>query len=214
MISLSLIAANQGNLADAVIKAAEIGADRLHFDVEDGAFSPRFGLSVRTVSDLRKLTGLPFEAHLMTYEPERHLNSFIEAGCYRIYLHVETTQYLRRSLELIRNSSGSPGVAINPLSSISNIDFALDIIDAILLLTSEPDYSGEAFIPAMVEKIRQTRDLIGGKNIELIIDGGVKPESIPELLRLGATGFVIGRAIWDSLDPAVAMALIKKGFLL
>lgn len=209
MISLSVIAADQSHLARAVLNAVEWGADRLHFDVEDGNFSPRFGLSARTVCDLRQLCDLPFEAHLMTIEPERHVRSFIASGCSTIYVQMETTPYLWRTLRLIKKMGSRPGVALNPVTPLSLVAYSLDMVDALLLLTTEPDEDGEAFIPSMLEKIKQARDLVSGRPIDVVVDGGVNLGIVPELVKAGATDFVIGREIWQNSDPASTMRRFK-----
>jgi ribulose-phosphate 3-epimerase len=209
MISLSLIAANQSNLSGAVMNAVKWGADRLHFDVEDGSFTPGFGLNFHTVSDLRPLCELPFEAHLITIEPERHVRSFIAAGCNTIYVQLETTPYLRRTLGFIKKMGARPGVALNPITPISLVAYSLDMVDALLLLTTEPDEDGEAFIPDMFEKIKQVRALVSKWPVSVIVDGGVSLKLIPGLLIAGVSGFVIGREVWQNPDPAGAMKKLK-----
>jgi ribulose-phosphate 3-epimerase len=209
LISLSVLAADQSHLARAVQNAVDWGADRLHFDVEDGNFSPRFGLSARTVRDLRLLCGLPFEAHLMTIEPERHIRSFIESGCSTIFVQLETTPYLWRTLHIIEKMGAKPGVALNPGTPLSSIAYSLDMVEALLLLTTEPDENGEAFIPSMLEKIKQARDLVSERPIDVIVDGGVNLGIFPELVKCGATDFVIGREIWQNSDPAGTMRRFK-----
>jgi ribulose-phosphate 3-epimerase len=208
MISLSMIAANQARLADAVDTAFAMGADRLHFDVEDGVFSPRFGLNSRTVSDLHQLSTLPFEAHLMVVEPERHVRRFIEAGCSIIYIHAETTQYLMRSLNLIKKLGAKAGVALNPVTPLSVVEYAFELMDMLLLLTTEPDESGENFIPSMEGKICQAKDLLSNRSIDIVIDGGVTVENVSRLHQLGMSNFVVGRTAWHAPDPSIIIKIL------
>ena len=209
IVSLSLIAADQAHLGDAVQQAATWGVDRLHIDVEDGTFTPRFGLSARAVADLRPVSRLPFEAHLMVIEPERHARRFVEAGCESVAVHVEACPYLRRTVLLIREWGASPGVALNPVTPLDSVEYAFDLIDRLVILTTEPDEAGEAFIPGMVDKVRQARELAANRPLEILVDGGVAPDNAAALLDLGADGFVAGRAVWQAAHPSSVISRLR-----
>jgi ribulose-phosphate 3-epimerase len=176
----------------------EAGVDGLHFDVMDGNFVPNITLGKDLIAQMRPLTDLPFDAHLMVTNPDLISEQVIEAGANRVSIHPEVGGHLQRSLARIRELGAQPGVAINPSTPLESIEWILDDIDYVLMLSVNPGFSGQEFIPAVKPKVRATKEMIrkSGRDIRILLDGGVEPTNIAELAELGADDFVAGGAIF------------------
>jgi ribulose-phosphate 3-epimerase len=211
-IAPSILAANFAKLGDDVRIVEEAGADILHVDIMDGHFVPNISLGIPVVASLRKATRLPLDVHLMIEQPELYIEEFIRAGGSRILVHQEATVHLDRALAMIRELGAEAGAAINPATPVSMLSEVLDKVDTVLLMTVNPGFGGQKFIPNTYEKIRQLNQMRSRYNasFRIEVDGGVDLENTAELAQAGASTFVAGTSIFHTADPAAATRQLKK----
>jgi len=202
----SLLAADFGHLADAVAALEGSGTERLHVDVMDGVFVPNFTFGTDTVRALRKVTDLPLELHLMIVEPEKHLETFAEAGADAITIHYEVSPNLHRSLSRIRQLKCRAGAAINPSTPASSLDDVLEACDLALVMTINPGYGGQKLIPRTLLKVARVRAEIDrqGLDTEIEVDGGVDVGNARACVEAGATVLVAGTAVFGHADGPAA----------
>lgn len=186
----SILSFDHSRLREAVRELAEAGAERVHFDVMDGQFVPPITFGDRLVADLRDVTDIPFEAHLMTQTPDRHFEAFAAAGCSRIYFHWEATPHSHRLAQKLRSMGLQAGLAINPATPAAVVETIIGDIDAVLVMTVNPGWGGQNFITAMLPKIQAIRKMRADIDIE--VDGGIEPETLPKACGAGANLFVTG----------------------
>ncbi len=191
----------------ALLEAAE--APLLHFDVMDGHFVPNLSYGAMVIKSVRELTAVPFEAHLMISEPERYLPDYLDAGCDLITFHIEAVRHPVSLLRKIREAGAAAGLALNPKTPVSAIEPFLAECDLVLVMSVEPGFGGQKFIPGALEKLRRLRGLIGPETI-LSVDGGIGPETIPATASAGATQFVAGSAIFDTSDYRDAIRQLQS----
>lgn len=193
----SLLDVDFGRLGEEVVALEQAGADRLHWDVMDGHFVPRLTQGPDVVRSVRGLTDLPFEAHLMVERPEQSWRSFADAGADVLIVHAETTHHLHRLLAEIRSSGRAAGVALNPSTSLEAVRHVVDLVDLLLIMTVNPGWGGQSFIPAMLDKAGEARELLdrAGSSADIEVDGGVSAEVAGDLVRMGATVLVAGSAV-------------------
>jgi ribulose-phosphate 3-epimerase len=178
----------------------------------DGHFVPNLTIGPPVVEALRKATKLPLDVHLMIVEPERYLAEFAAAGADMLTVHVETCPHLQRTLGQIRELGARAGAALNPSTHPSTLEYVLADLDLVLVMSVNPGFGGQAFIPATLSKIRQVRTLLGARPAEVSVDGGVKPDHVTDLIRHGASTLVAGSAIFGAPDPgAVVRAMREAG---
>ncbi len=196
----SLLAADFANLGNAVAQAVAAGADRLQIDVMDGHFVPNLTMGPATVSAVRRLTTLPLEAHLMVEHPERWVQPFADAGADVIIVHAEATPHLERVLDLISQSGKRPAVALNPASPLVLIEEVLTQVTMVLLMTVNPGFGGQQFIPEVLPKIRRLREQLQTLNLQhdIEVDGGIDTATIGRAAAAGANVFVAGSSVYGA----------------
>ncbi len=203
-IAPSILSADFSKLGDEVRAVDEAGADWIHIDVMDGHFVPNISFGPVVLDSIRKVTRKPFDVHLMIAPVDRYLEAFAKAGADTITLHAEAGPHLDRSLQTVKALGKRAGVALNPATSIDHIRHVLDRLDLILIMTVNPGFGGQSFIPAMIEKIRATRDLVQGRDIDIEVDGGITAETAPLVVRAGANALVAGSAVFKGDARAYA----------
>ncbi len=212
-IAPSILSADFGILAEEIAKVEAAGADQLHIDVMDGCFVPNISMGFPILDAIRKRTRLPLDLHLMIVEPGKYLAEFAARGADMLTVHVEACPHLQRTLVSIRELAarrGAPvkaGAALNPATQPSVLDYVLDDLDLVLVMSVNPGFGGQKFIPAMYPKIRQIRAQLGARPVDVSIDGGVKVEHARPLAEHGASVLVAGSAVFEAKDPA---AVIKQ----
>lgn len=198
-ISASLLAADFSDLQGELQKVKN--TDLLHIDVMDGNFVPNISFGLPVIQGVKRCSDLPLDIHLMIERPERYLEDFAATSPEIITVHYEAVTHLQRTLRQIRELGSKAGISLNPHTPLEGLKYVLADLDLILIMTVNPGFGGQGFIPAMIDKIRDCRQLIGDAPIELQVDGGVTVERIPALAQAGATNFVAGSAIFSSDDP-------------
>ncbi|MFT3989244.1 ribulose-phosphate 3-epimerase [Aestuariivirga sp.] len=211
LISPSILAADFAVLGEEVRALDAGGADWIHIDVMDGHFVPNISFGVPVMQSIRSVTKKPFDVHLMISPVDPFLESFARAGADGITVHAEAGPHLDRSLQAIRSLGKRAGVSLNPSTPVSAIRHVLDRLDLVLVMTVNPGFGGQAFIPAMLEKITEVRELVRGRNIDIEVDGGITPETAGAVVRAGANVLVAGSNIFKSKDYAAAIKALRVG---
>jgi len=199
-IAPSILSADFARLADAVAEAEAGGADWVHVDVMDGHFVPNITIGVPVVAALRRVTKLPLDVHLMIEQPERFVDAFVDAGADWLTVHQEASVHLHRTVERIRQLGAHPGVSINPATPTSVLHEILPYVDLVLVMSVNPGFGGQRFIPtssAKIAALRQQLDERGLWPIELEVDGGITPETAGDVVAAGATVLVAGAAVFN-----------------
>jgi ribulose-phosphate 3-epimerase len=211
-IAPSILAANFAKLGEEVRAVEEGGADVIHVDVMDGHFVPNISIGIPVVASLRKATRLPLDVHLMIEQPETYIAEFVRAGADRVLIHQEATVHLDRALAMIREHGAQAGAVINPATPVSMLAEVLDKMDTVLVMSVNPGFGGQKFIPGSVEKIRQLNQWRTRYNavFRIEVDGGVDLENLAELAQAGANTFVAGTSIFHTADPAAATRQMRK----
>jgi ribulose-phosphate 3-epimerase len=208
----SLLSADFSRLGDAARACEEGGADWIHFDVMDGHFVPNLTVGPIVLGALRKATRVPFDVHLMIEKPLATLDQYLDAGAGRVAVHVEAEPHLHRFAEHVRGRGASPGVAINPGTSLASLDEALHFVDFVLVMTVNPGWGGQSFIAGSVDRIARLAASIrqAGSKATIAVDGGVGPGNIAELVRAGARHFVAGSAVFSAADVPGAIRGLRE----
>jgi len=209
-VAPSILAADFLHLGDELVAVEGAGADRIHFDVMDGRFVPNISLGIPLVEAVQRGTSLPLEAHLMIEEPERYVEAFVKAGADTLIVHQENSPHLHRTVQLMHGLGIKAGVAINPATPETTLDAIVEDIDLVLVMTVNPGFGGQAFIPRVLRKIKRVRQLLDDRNprCELEVDGGIDPETAPDVVQAGATVLVAGTAVFG--DPGGPAAGVRN----
>jgi ribulose-phosphate 3-epimerase len=211
-IAPSVLSADLGKLGEQVERVVAGGAEWLHVDVMDGHFVPNLTFGAPMVRALRRITNLPLDVHLMVERPERYLGEFADAGANVFTFHPEATVHVQRHLTTARQLGMRAGLALNPSTPVSLLEEVLDDLDLVLIMSVNPGYGGQSYLPQSTDKIRRTRALLDhrGSGAVLEVDGGITAETIGEAWGAGADTFVAGTAVFGAADPAHAVRELKR----
>ena len=213
LIGPSILSADFTRLGDEIQAVEQAGADWIHIDVMDGHFVPNITIGPLIVEAAKRATNLPLDVHLMISDPDFYLDDFLNAGSDWLTVHVETCNHLQRTLSYIREKGCKAGVSLNPATPLSCLDYLLPDLDLILIMSVNPGFGGQSFIPYCLDKVRELReklDAYDGQEIILGIDGGIKVDNIGAVSAAGAEFFVAGSAIYGSDDYAATIAQMRK----
>lgn len=207
MLAPSILSANFANLIKDIKEVEKAGADILHIDVMDGHFVPNISIGLPVVKSIKKVTLLPLDVHLMILNPEKYIDDFINAGANYITVHAETCLHLHRIIENIRSLGAKPSVALNPATSLNDLEYIIDYLDMVLIMTVNPGFGGQNFIETMVYKIDRLKEMILKRNmdVKIQVDGGINLDNVEEVVKAGADVVVVGSAIFraDNIKNAV-----------
>lgn len=210
-ISPSILSADFSKLGEEIINISKAGADYIHLDVMDGSFVPNITIGNEVVKSLRKITNIPFDVHLMINNPDNHIESFAKAGSDIITIHAEASIHLDRSIELIKSFGKKAGVSIVPSTNENVLDYILEKLDLILVMTVNPGFGGQKFLTSQLKKIENIRNKIekSGRKIELEVDGGINQETAKAVVQAGADVLVSGSYIFGSGNYALAISNLR-----
>jgi len=212
LLAPSILSADMAALGDEVERVARAGADWIHVDVMDGRFVPNLTIGVPVVAALARRARLPLDVHLMIVEPERYLADFVRAGADWLTVHAEASLHLHRTLAAIREAGVKVGVALNPATPLEAIEHVLELVDLVLVMTVEPGFGGQAFIPAMLPKIERLARMLRERQlaVDIQVDGGIKEGTLGRAAQAGANVFVAGTSVFGAPDAAVAIQVLRE----
>ena len=208
-ISPSMAAAPMDRLGQIILELEKAGADSIHFDIEDGSFVPVMTLGTRIIRDLRPLTHLPFDVHLMMVNPEWILPELVAHGANRISVHYEACPYPRRVLRQIVSLGAQAGIAFNPATPLPDLAYLSPYLSFVVILTTEPEIPDCPFLPEVLDKVREGRQVQGQEGIEWVVDGGVTAENLSHIVEAGADTVVVGRAVFSEGKIFENMAALR-----
>lgn len=213
-IAPSILSADFERLGEEVRAAEEAGADIIHVDVMDGCFVPNITIGPPVVSAVKKCTGLPLDVHLMIVEPERYIEDFAKAGAGYLTVHQEASVHLHRTVQRMRELGVKAGVSINPSTPVYTLEDIIQDVDLVLIMSVNPGFGGQSFIPHALDKLRQLRDMIKAKGLdnppEIEVDGGIKPGNARQAVEAGAEILVMGSAFYGSGDYKALVREVRK----
>lgn len=212
LIAPSILSADFSKLGDEIKSVEEAGADWIHVDVMDGHFVPNITMGPVIVKAVKRVTSLPIDVHLMIENPDFFIQDFVDAGAAMISVHVETCIHLNSTIQMIKEAGRSPGIVLNPSTPLSSIDWSLEYVDFVLIMSVNPGFGGQKFISNSLSKINALRRIIQDRELATLIeiDGGVKEENIDEISLAGADVFVAGSAIFGSQNYKETIKRFKE----
>jgi ribulose-phosphate 3-epimerase len=214
IVAPSILSADFGRLGEEVRAVDKAGCDWIHVDVMDGRFVPNMTIGPIVVEAVRKATAKPLDVHLMIVEPERYLDDFAKAGADHLIVHCEpgSTTHLHRTIGHVRDLGKTAGVVLNPGTSLSQIEYVLDLVDIVLLMTVDPGFGGQQFLPSMLPKIRALRQMCDERGLDphIEVDGGIGGDNAWQVVEAGANAIVAGSAVFHANDYARAIAAIRN----
>jgi len=214
IIAPSILSADFANLGDEVRAIAAAGADWVHVDVMDGRFVPNITIGPLVAKAVRTITDLTMDVHLMIVEPERYIDEFAKAGADYITVHAETCPHLHRTVQQIKQAGAKAGVALNPSTPLDVLKYVLEELDMVLIMSVNPGFGGQSFIPSATEKIRSLRELATSRDLALTIqvDGGINDSTAKEVVSAGADALVAGSYVFGASSYAQAISSLKDAF--
>ena len=210
-IAASILSADFGRLAEEIALCERAGADWIHVDVMDGHFVPNLTFGAKVIETVRRLTTLPIDVHLMVLEPEKYFDDFAAAGASGLTIHAEVSPHLHRQIRRIRELGCLAGAVVNPATSLETVREVAADLDLLLIMSVNPGFGGQTFIPASIDKIRRAREMLRavGSRAVLEVDGGVNRETIAGVWAAGADTFVAGHAIFSAADPGAEIRALR-----
>ena len=209
-VSPSILAASFTDIKKAISEIEKAGADWIHCDVMDGVFVPNITFGQKMVSDIRKISQLPLDVHLMIMKPEKYVEEFIDCGANSITIHYESSAVVPQILEKIRERGVKAGISIKPGTDVSALRQYLDSVDMITVMSVQPGFAGQAYIPEVTEKIVKVKEMIEERQIILQVDGGININNIAEVIDAGADSVVAGSVFFNSKDKAETVKILKR----
>ena len=209
-VSPSILAANFTDMRKAVSEIEKAGADWIHCDVMDGVFVPNITFGQKMVSDIKKITQLPLDVHLMIMKPEKYVEEFIDCGSSSITIHYESSAVVPQILEKIRERGVKAGISIKPGTDVSALRQYLDAVDMITVMSVQPGFAGQSYMPEVTEKIAKVKEMIGERQIILQVDGGINTKNIAEVIDAGADCVVAGSVFFNSKNKTETVNTLKR----
>ncbi|WP_157146569.1 ribulose-phosphate 3-epimerase [Brachyspira pilosicoli] len=210
IIAPSILTASFANLESTIKELEEAGADYLHLDIMDGSFVPQITFGSKIVSDIKKITSLPLDVHLMIVSPEKHIDDFAKAGADIISVHYEGNIHLHKLIMQIKSHNVKAGIVLNPHTRVDVIEPLIDDIDNVLIMSVNPGFGGQKFIINSIKKIEETKKLIGQREIIISVDGGINLNTCSDVIKAGANLLVAGSAIIDSKDKKETIKQLRN----
>ena len=212
LIAPSILSADFSRLGEEIAAIEKGGADWVHVDVMDGHFVPNITIGPPVVASIRKITKLPLDVHLMIKDPDKYIEKFAKAGADIISVHVEASTHLHRSIQFIKDQGCKAGVSLNPATSLATLDHILSEVDMVIIMTVNPGFGGQEFIPSVLPKIKRLREKINEKGIDVDIevDGGINLNTISKVAQAGGNIFVAGNAVFSTPDYGKTISELRR----